>query len=295
MNTVQLESFMAVANFLNFSKAADQMCLTQPAISHQISMLEEELGAKLFYRTSKTVRLTDEGMQFLHYAEEMLRIAGLSKARMKILSEKSGKRVIIGVRNSIELRILNPVLRWYAENGDGFLPIIRMMPFDSLTNMLLDGDIDVIFSFSKSDVSRLRFRLLSRPDISVICSKTDRMFLSHKAVGMDELGKIGKMAICRPPYCPDELFQIQGRVLGARSPEKIFFCDNLEIVEELCATGYAFALSVDLKSARRQDIEYIPLKDAPPIQFGALTRKAGKNTVLDAFLNKMEELLNVEY
>ena len=292
MNTVQLESFMAVANFLNFSKAADQMCLTQPAISHQISMLEEELGAKLFYRTSKTVRLTEEGVQFLHYADEMLRLAVLSKARMKILSEKSGKRVIIGVRNSIELRILNPVLEWYAKNGDDFLPIIRMMPFDSLANMLLDGDIDVIFSFSKSDMSRLRFRLLSRPDISIICSKSDNLF-SREAIGLDELVSIGKMAICRPPHCPDELFQIQGRVLGSRSPEKIFFCDNLEIVEELCATGYAFALSVDLKSARRQDLEYIPLKDVPSIQFGALTRKAGKNTALDAFLNKMEELLNI--
>ena len=112
-------------------------------------------------------------------------------------------------------------------------------------------------------------------------------------MGINELWNIGKMAICRPPYCPDELFQIQGRVLGARSPEKIFFCDNLEIVEELCATGYAFALSVDLKSARRQDLEYIPLKDVPSIPFGALTRKAGRNTALDAFLNKMEELLNI--
>ncbi len=292
MNTVQLESFMAVSNFLNFSKAADQMCLTQPAISHQISMLEEELGAKLFYRTSKTVRLTEEGVQFLHYAEEILRLAGLSKARMKVLGEKSGKKVVIGVRNSIELRLLNPVLRWYAENGDGFLPIIRMMPFDSLENMLLDGDLDMIFSFSKADMKGLRFRSLAHPGIAVISNKGGS-FSGRQEIGITGLKDVGKIAICRPPYCPEDLFQIQGRVIGTRNPENIFFCDNLEIVEELCATGYAFALTVDFRSARRQDLEYIPLKDVPSIPFGALTRKTGRNTALDAFLNKMEEILNI--
>ena len=61
MNTTQLECFLAVANCLNFSRAAEQLRLTQPAVSHQISTLEDELGVKLFKRTSKSVRLTQEG------------------------------------------------------------------------------------------------------------------------------------------------------------------------------------------------------------------------------------------
>ena len=52
MNTTQLECFMAVSNFLNFSRAAEHLRLTQPAVSHQINSLEDELGVKLFHRTS---------------------------------------------------------------------------------------------------------------------------------------------------------------------------------------------------------------------------------------------------
>ena len=47
MNTTQLECFMAVSNFLNFSRAAEHLRLTQPAVSHQINSLEDELGVKL--------------------------------------------------------------------------------------------------------------------------------------------------------------------------------------------------------------------------------------------------------
>lgn len=62
LNTTQLECFLAVANCLNFSRAAEQLRLTQPAVSHQISTLEDELGVKLFKRTSKSVRLTRRGI-----------------------------------------------------------------------------------------------------------------------------------------------------------------------------------------------------------------------------------------
>ena len=65
MNTVQLECFVTVAEYLNFSKASQVLKITQPAVTHQIQALEKELGTKLFLRTSKTVTLTREGVQFL--------------------------------------------------------------------------------------------------------------------------------------------------------------------------------------------------------------------------------------
>ena len=59
---------MEVANCLNFSRAAQRLNITQPAVSHQINTLEYELGVKLFQRTSKSVRLTQEGYLFIQYA-----------------------------------------------------------------------------------------------------------------------------------------------------------------------------------------------------------------------------------
>ena len=60
MNTIQLECFITVAEHLNFSRASEILKITQPAVSHQIRSLEEELGVKLFKRTSKK-RFTHTG------------------------------------------------------------------------------------------------------------------------------------------------------------------------------------------------------------------------------------------
>lgn len=62
MNTTQLECFVAVAEHLNFSRASEELKMTQPAVSHQIRSLETELETVLFKRTSKSVTLTEEGI-----------------------------------------------------------------------------------------------------------------------------------------------------------------------------------------------------------------------------------------
>ena len=81
MNTVQLECFVAVAEHLNFSKASRELKITQPAVTHQIQALEEELNVKLFTRTSRSVSLTQEGVLFLPDAQLMLRTAMSARER----------------------------------------------------------------------------------------------------------------------------------------------------------------------------------------------------------------------
>lgn len=103
MNTTQLDCFMAVANYLNFSRAAEHLRLSQPAVSHQINALEDELDVKLFQRTSKSVRLTQEGYLFLQYAGEILKLSAQSKARLKESKRVLATRLTIGCRSTAEL------------------------------------------------------------------------------------------------------------------------------------------------------------------------------------------------
>lgn len=100
MNTIQLECFLAVAEYLNFSKAAEDIRITQPAVSHQISSLEEELGVKLFTRTSKNVSLTPEGVLFLPDADNILKIAHSASERLG--SREKPILLDIGCQGSLE-------------------------------------------------------------------------------------------------------------------------------------------------------------------------------------------------
>ena len=73
METRQLAIFISVAQTLSLTRAADEHHMTQPAISHQITALEQELDAKLFIRTSHSVKLTSAGEEFLVHARDLLR------------------------------------------------------------------------------------------------------------------------------------------------------------------------------------------------------------------------------
>lgn len=73
MNTTQLRCFLSVAEYLSFARAAEQLNMTQPAITHQISSLEKELDTKLFVRTTRSVTLTGAGQTFLNDANNIIK------------------------------------------------------------------------------------------------------------------------------------------------------------------------------------------------------------------------------
>lgn len=162
---------MAVSNFLNFSRAAEQLRITQPAVSHQINTLEDELGVKLFYRTSKRVRLTQAGHLFSQYAREILSLSRMSKARLKEGQDSSVLRFGIGCRSFLELRLLGPVLGQLREEFPQLMPVLRLVPFDSLENLLEDGDVQVMFTFQETAPKRAVYRELSRRAVVCVCGK----------------------------------------------------------------------------------------------------------------------------
>ena len=113
MNTVQLECFITVAEYLNFSKASRALKITQPAVSHQIQTLEEELGVKLFSRTSKSVTLTREGSLFLPDAQLILKTALTAKERLG--SHEHFISLELGCHNYMEMNLFPPVLKKLSE------------------------------------------------------------------------------------------------------------------------------------------------------------------------------------
>ena len=70
MNDMQLKCFMTAAKYENFTKASEELYISQPVIGRHISHLEDELGFELFHRERKTVRLTENGFLFLEFLKE---------------------------------------------------------------------------------------------------------------------------------------------------------------------------------------------------------------------------------
>ena len=173
MNTTQLECFLAVAETLNFSKAAEMVNISQPAVSHQISSLEAELGVRLFLRTNKSVQLTKEGLIFIGDAETIVRTAMNSIHRLSTNVKEKKRTVAIGVHNQYELDAAVPVMNIIGKMYPNFEPEITMMPFKSLDNLLEENKLQIIFAIkSENETAKAEcFTALCEWPVMLICRK----------------------------------------------------------------------------------------------------------------------------
>jgi len=143
MELHQLRYFCAVAETGSFSRAAEQSHVSQPSLSQQIMKLEEELGARLFDRLGRSVRLTELGKTFLPRARAVLRELEAAKGDVVERKDFVGGPVTIGVIPTVGPYFLPPVLTSFSRK----FPQAHLTVIEEITPVLLDrlraGAIDV--------------------------------------------------------------------------------------------------------------------------------------------------------
>lgn len=290
MNTTQLECFLAVADTLNFSRAAERLNITQPAVSHQIAALEDELGVKLFHRTSKTVRLTHEGYLFTQYAGEILKLAGLSRTRLKKSLDAQTLHLGVGCRNALEMRLLQGVLSRLCREYPALMPIPRLVPFNSIENLLDVGDIQVLLSFRENRPKQAVYQELALCPVACVC-REDHPLAAYSSLTLQQLQQGGRLAVCHPPACPPALFACQNQIIPAHDPSELLFCNSLEAAETLAAAGLAFALLPDFPRTRAPGLRYLPVPELPPQSFGVACASGRRSPLLRRFIALLGEAL----
>jgi len=110
----ELQVLQAVAAERSFSRAATRLHRTQPAVSQAIRRLEDELGERLFDRSSKGGRLTEAGTILLDYAERLTRLKDAAESAVRELQELRRGRVVIGV-NEAAVHVLLPIVVQFRE------------------------------------------------------------------------------------------------------------------------------------------------------------------------------------
>lgn len=143
MELRHLRYFVAVAEELHFGKAAKRLCITQQPLSRQIKDLEEELGAKLFYRTKRTVRLTEVGEIFLVEARKTLQQASYAVKLVKQASQCKIGSITVGFTGSaLNIVLPNAVRQFKQLYPEVDLTLKRMQTPEQLL-ALDNGQIDL--------------------------------------------------------------------------------------------------------------------------------------------------------
>ena len=144
LNLERLEYFAAVAENLNFTRAAEDCHVAQTAISRHIAALESEVGCKLFYRTNRAVELTPAGKAFYSEILPMLEHyrRALEKARTAYSGPASALRLGIG---QFEMGFVSQLFKEFHSLFRDIRLSVSQYPYSELMRRLEDGTVDVIF------------------------------------------------------------------------------------------------------------------------------------------------------
>ncbi len=139
----RLRVFRVVARHLNFSRAAEELLLTQPAVTQQIKALEEELGVPLFHRGSGRIALTAAGKALVPHADRLRR---LSDEAVQAVAAASGERIgdlAVGASQTIAHYVLPAALAVFCEAHAKVRVSAVSGNTDGMLQALLAGEIDV--------------------------------------------------------------------------------------------------------------------------------------------------------
>ena len=188
MHTDQLRYFLSVALHRNFTGAAKEFYVTQPAITHQISSLEQELGVKLFQRTTRSVSLTRAGELFLEDAKRMLDLEERARERVRQAERVENLELIVGYLNSPTRHFLPRILLKYRSR----YPQVRVKLVRRDAVGLQEGcqnlEFDVALSVM-SDVQGIQqyhCRKLASDHYCLVCPK-DHPCLENAVIHYDRL------------------------------------------------------------------------------------------------------------
>jgi DNA-binding transcriptional LysR family regulator len=186
MELHSLRVFLTVANEKSFSRAAEKLLRTQPAISLSIQRLEQALGEKLIDRSAKELLLTDAGRIVLEYARRFESVQGDLENALAELRDKSAGRLTIGANESSTLYLLDHIEK-YRQRYPRIKVQVRRSLSSKIPLELIDGDLELgILTYDPED-ERLVSRVIYTDHLAFIVSPQHRLG-SRGEVPIAELG-----------------------------------------------------------------------------------------------------------
>ncbi len=160
-----LKYFVTVAEELNITRAAEKLCMSQPPLSSQMKLLEEELETTLFVRGKRHLQLTESGRLLYRHAKEILNLTEKTSSEIKSMSSGMNGTISIGL---VEGSAPNIAASWIAA---------FMKKYPGISFRIMDGNSDEL-------IEKLRSGLIN---LAVITSPCDQTLLNSFKVGQEKM------------------------------------------------------------------------------------------------------------
>ena len=263
MVDVKLITLLKVYETGNYTRAAEKLSLTQPAVSQHIKQLEREMNAVIFDRTGGKIRPTPEGKLIIQYAE---RVVSLYETLQQSLVDR--KRSIdhlrVGITHTSESNIVTEVLAKYAEQQENMKITIRTDTISNLYEMLRTYKLDIaVVEGGIADPSI--HSVMLDTDFLVLAVSNDHPLAKKSIVTIDELRK-ERMILRLPSSGTRNLFEanLESRGMSLDDFNVTLEVDNIATIKDLIRRNYGVSIlarSACMDELKKGKITVLPIEN----------------------------------
>ncbi|NIR27821.1 MAG: LysR family transcriptional regulator [Gammaproteobacteria bacterium] len=185
----QLRAFTTVARTASFTRAAQRLALSQPALSIAVRQVEEQLGVTLFDRTTRRVTLTPEGEDFLPTAERLLHDFDTAISDIRAIAERRRGRVALSALPSVAIRLLPPIVARFTERYPGISVHLRDDNASGVQHRVRRNEADFGIGSAWQPDPELEFTSLVRDRVGLVCRSDHPLAESTAALPWSALAR----------------------------------------------------------------------------------------------------------
>lgn len=285
-----LQYFRVLAETLHFGRAAERLHISQPPLSRQIALLEEELGVKLFDRSRRRVELTDAGQRF--YLDTATVFSAFEQAKRNALAAARGAagELSVGFMMSTAYSVTPAITRQYAAQFPQVnLKLTETLPMD-LAQDIADGNKDVAIMYRPQDCSGLETVTIYREDMTVVLPPGHRL-LGKQVVDPRDLA--GETFIIVPRHIAPALHDmiVNYCLQHGVTPNIGLEINMQQTIVNLVGEGLGIAIvPKSMRNMRLTTTTFRALADAPIIEVVLVWKADNHNPCIETFVNSARQV-----
>ncbi len=258
MEISQMEYFLTVARSQHVTRAAESLNITQPALSHSLAKLEEELGVQLFERSGRNVQLNRYGKLFARRVEEALQLIKLGKQEISELANPESGIVSLAFLNILGSKMIPSLIRTFQEAYPGIRFELEQGNYQTIRHLLESGQCDLGIVSPHSGVLGMKWAPLFTTDLFAVVPAGHRLS-DRKQIYLKELEQ--EPFIDHNPNCGFRaVLERTFRQTGFQ-PEVKYAAEDLQTVAGFVSAGLGVALLPDSMGLKLPNMKWIAIKD----------------------------------
>lgn len=217
-----LRYFLAVAREENMTRAAQQLHISQPSLSKEMMKLEEELGHRLFVRTNKSTRLTEEGMLLRKRAGDIVAMADKTTEEFSRLDSITGGEIHIGCAESHLVKYLARDIKAFKERYPHFLFHIFSGDTAPVTERLDRGLLDLAVIVEPPNLSKYNYLTIPQSDKWGVVMRRDSPLAEKRAIAFEDLYGL-------PLFCSEQSIKVDFPRWCGENMDKLNFAGTFNL------------------------------------------------------------------